>query len=86
MSEVSAKLQKTSSLKLPIHSLIYFAINHIRIHQQYTRNLNILKIIDTILTKLFTNVQSGHDKEAYTKFYALNQASYRQNILLRKFK
>ena len=43
MSEVSAKLQKTSSLKLPIHSLIYFAINHIRIHQQYTRNLKYIK-------------------------------------------
>ena len=69
MSEVSAKLQKTSSLKLPIHSLIYFAINHIRIHQQYTKNLKIiiLKIIDTILTKLFATVQSGNDKEAYTK-------------------
>ena len=34
----------------------------------------ILKMIDTILTKLFTHVQSGNDKEPYTKFYALNQA------------
>ena len=41
-------------------------------------------MIDTILTKLFTHVQSGNDKELYTKFYALNQAWYRQDILLNK--
>ena len=49
-----------------IHSFI-FAINHIQIKQQYTEIYNTLKIIYTILTKLFTklNVLSGNDKEAY---------------------
>ena len=49
-----------------IHSFI-FAINHIQIQQQYAEIYNTLKIIYTILTKLFTklNVLSGNDKEAY---------------------
>ena len=34
---------KTSLLKLPIHLFTYFAIQHIRIHQQYTRNLKNIK-------------------------------------------
>ena len=34
---------KTCLLKLPIHLFTYFVIQHIRIHQQYTRNLKNIK-------------------------------------------